>query len=178
MAQKEEFRINAESSLLGHIRLFYFEYEDYRFFESLSRTEDRGWIVRMVRRIREMLALYGNTVIVVVAAAAFAFRAAGKPVAGVNLNTRLCRDDFQQAAALRSVKFGRSLELAGFSPVYNPAVIISFSISESREIGLDIASESFATTKSIGVPATGSLSPTGIRESSVGRYSDALSLSS
>ena len=112
----------------------HFKCEYYRFLESLSGTEDGGRIVRMVRRVREMLALDGNTVIVVVTASAFALRAACKPVPCIDLHPWLGGGDFEETAALRGIEFGSCLELSRLRPVYHPAVVIPLPVFEGREV--------------------------------------------
>ena len=148
-----------------HSLLSYREFKYNSLVEHLAGTKHGRRIVRLIGTVREMLALNCNSIIVMIGDAILAGRAAIKPVAGVNLHAGLGGIDRQLAAAFRRIELGRFLNLTGQITVNQETVVIAFSVVQGRE-------------KSIGVPATGSESPSGIRVSSVGRYSDAARQSS
>ena len=88
-----------------------------------------------------MLALDGNTFIIVVATSALACRAALKPVAGVNLDGWLGGQNLKLTAALRRVQLSRRLKLTSLIVVDHEAVVIPLTIVESREVSLDLLTD-------------------------------------
>ena len=109
--------------------------------EGLARTEHGCRELRLVRRIRTVLALDGHTLIVVIATSALACRAALKPVAGVNLDGWLGGQNLKLTAALRRVKLSRRLKLTSLIVVDHEAVVIPLTIVESREVSLDLLTD-------------------------------------
>ena len=88
-----------------------------------------------------MLAFNGHTVIVIVASAAFALRTPCKPVACIDLHSRLCGQHFKLPAAVRRAEFGGSLYLPRLITVYHPAVVIALAVFQCRKIFIYVPSE-------------------------------------
>ena len=140
-----------------------------RLFEHLAGTQNRCLVVRLVRGVGTVLALDGHALIVKITAAALSARAAGQPVSGVHLNSGLGGQHFQLAAAFGGVQDRGRLKLPRLIARNQPAVIVSLSyLSASKSARMSVPIF-LGSRKSIGVPATGSASPRGISDSSVGR---------
>lgn len=80
----------------------------------------------MIGSVGHSLTLDGNTVVVFVTATALAFRAAGQPVAGVDLYCRLGGFHLKHTTALGRLKHSYLRQVVLVPVVDNPAVVISF----------------------------------------------------
>ena len=140
-----------------------------------SRAKHYRRELRMIYGIGQSLTFDGHAVVVVIRASAFAHGRSGKPVAGVDLHSGLCGLHFKHTSAARVGQSGGAAQRAGVESVQKPAVVVAFTVSQSREIGVNVAPSSLATVKSIGVPSTGAISPVGTSVLSVGSQREALS---
>ena len=134
-----------------------------------------GWELRTVGSVGASLALDCHAVVVVIAVAGDAFAGAFEPVAGVDLHGGLGGVDPEHSSRFVRGQHGGLVYDSRFVAVDNPAVVVAFTVSQSREIGVNVAPSSLATVKSIGVPSTGAISPVGTSVLSVGSQREALS---
>ena len=100
--------------------------ENRRLLELLSRLQNRAWELRTVRRIREMLRFKAKSVPALVDVPFFSSHAAIEEIPGIELDSRLCRPDFQTASAGGFMNARRQLHaiLAG-AVIEHEVVIVS-----------------------------------------------------
>lgn len=88
-----------------------------------------------------MLALDGNSVVIMIDMSVLALRAALEPVSSIDLDARLGGYNLEAAAALGRDKACGSLQLARLCTVYDIAVVIALSEFQGIEFSIDVLAD-------------------------------------
>ena len=90
-----------------------------------------------------MLAFDGYSIVVLIRAAAFAHKATGEPVSGIDLHGGLGGKNLQVAAGNGAPQFRGRGKLSGHITVYQITVVITLAILQSGEIRMDVLTKLF-----------------------------------
>ena len=140
---------------------------------SLARFQVNRRPSGFVRRIGKMLCFQANRSPLVINDPFFPFHSSIEEVTGIHLNTGLIRIYLEYYTGLRRRQTGSDSRKISFSVQYKIMVVTVSIFQLNKIITVYLPSDFFRLNESIGVPATGTISPVVIKVLSTGVYPSA-----